>query len=55
MKTNKIVVDFLTIKRLITILPGITVEEAIELIRAARLVKDTLGIDVIGVADGGDY
>ena len=47
MKMNKIVVDFNTIRRLVTLSPGITVLEAIELVKAAKVFKDTLGIDII--------
>ena len=36
MKTNKVIVDINTIKRLVTLSPGITVLEAIELVKAVR-------------------
>ena len=36
MKTNKVVVDFNTIRKLVTLSPGITVLEAIELVKAVR-------------------
>ena len=52
MKTNKITVDLNTIRRLVTLSPGITVLEAIELVKAAKVFKDKLGIDIINKAGG---
>lgn len=51
LKSEKKVISMEVIKMLIELFPSMTVKEAIEYIEMALLVKESLGIDVIGVTD----
>ena len=54
LKSKKVVIDMTTIAKLIDMFPDMTVSDAVEYVRVAKIIKEALGLDIIGVTDKGE-
>lgn len=53
-KTNKKVIKLELIKRLAELFPDMTIKDLLEYIDYCNMIKQEMGLDVIGVTNGGD-
>ena len=49
LKSKKVIIDMTTIAKLIDMFPDMTVSDAVEYVRVAKMVKEALGLDIIGI------
>lgn len=53
-KTNKKVIKLELIKRLAELFPQLTIQDLLEYIDYCNMIKQEMGLDVVGVTNGGD-
>ena len=54
LKSKKVIIDMTTIAKLIEMFPDMTVSDAVEYVRVAKIIKEALGLDIIGITDRGE-
>ena len=53
-KTNKKVIKLDVIQRLAELFPDLTIKDLLEYIDYCNMIKQEMGLDVVGVTNGGD-